>query len=191
MFYSHTFKTSFALSQYEATVAENKVDAQIVKMSVQDSDDPHTPAWNAKFKIVDGDPGGHFTVKTGINKQEGIISTAKVRSKSRILKLICHSKFNFISVLNVHIMTITASHKTETKDLSTESTVALSQQEVICADVFSPTGNTIFDLVRAGVCVECTEGGLVLMTVYQGLTYSGTVPDIRRAVFGCGKKILY
>ncbi|XP_030298178.1 B-cadherin [Sparus aurata] len=68
---------AFTQSSYEATVAENKVDAQIVKMSVQDSDDPHTPAWNAKFKIVDGDPGGHFTVKTGINKQEGIISTAK------------------------------------------------------------------------------------------------------------------
>ncbi|XP_073338372.1 B-cadherin-like [Pagrus major] len=68
---------SFTQRSYEATVAENKVDAQVVMMSVEDGDDPHTPAWNAKFKIVDGDPGGFFTVKTGINKQEGIISTAK------------------------------------------------------------------------------------------------------------------
>lgn len=50
-------------------------------MSVTDGDEPHSPAWNAKFKIVSGDPGGLFTVKTGSNKHEGIISTAKVGSK--------------------------------------------------------------------------------------------------------------
>lgn len=54
-------------------------------MSVTDGDEPHSPAWNAKFKIVDGDPGGLFTVKTGSNKHEGIISTAKVGSKYLIL----------------------------------------------------------------------------------------------------------
>uniref|UniRef100_A0A672ZQY4 Cadherin-1 n=1 Tax=Sphaeramia orbicularis TaxID=375764 RepID=A0A672ZQY4_9TELE len=46
-------------------------------MTVTDEDDAHTRAWNAKFTIVDGDPGGLFTVKTGLNKQEGIITTAK------------------------------------------------------------------------------------------------------------------
>lgn len=53
-------------------------------MSVTDGDEPHSPAWNAKFKIVSGDPRGLFTVKTGSNKHEGIISTAKVGSKPRI-----------------------------------------------------------------------------------------------------------
>uniref|UniRef100_A0AAQ5YAY1 Cadherin-1 n=1 Tax=Amphiprion ocellaris TaxID=80972 RepID=A0AAQ5YAY1_AMPOC len=67
----------FTQPAYEATVEENKVDALIVKMSVTDGDEPHSPAWNAKFKIVDGDPEGLFTVETAINKQEGIISTAK------------------------------------------------------------------------------------------------------------------
>ena len=62
-------------------------------MSVQDGDDPHTPAWNAKFRIVDGDPGGHFTVKTGINKQEGIISTAKVGSKPRCPELATRGQY--------------------------------------------------------------------------------------------------
>lgn len=47
-------------------------------MSVTDGDDAHTPAWNAKFQIVSGDPGKHFSVKTGTNKQEGILSIAKV-----------------------------------------------------------------------------------------------------------------
>ncbi|XP_043991474.1 cadherin-3-like isoform X2 [Gambusia affinis] len=63
--------------QYNATVEENKVDALIVKMLVTDNDEPHTMAWNAKFKIIDGDPGNLFTVVTGTNKQEGIITTAK------------------------------------------------------------------------------------------------------------------
>lgn len=64
--------------QYNATVDENKAGAQLVVMLVTDGDEPHTPAWNAKFKIVSGDPGGLFSVPTGINKNEGILSTAKV-----------------------------------------------------------------------------------------------------------------
>ncbi|KAF1376075.1 hypothetical protein PFLUV_G00226860 [Perca fluviatilis] len=67
----------FTEPSYTASVDENKVDAQILTMSVTDGDEPHSPAWNAKFTIVHGDPGGLFTVKTGINKQEGILSTAK------------------------------------------------------------------------------------------------------------------
>uniref|UniRef100_A0A3Q1ES60 Cadherin-1 n=1 Tax=Acanthochromis polyacanthus TaxID=80966 RepID=A0A3Q1ES60_9TELE len=67
----------FTQPAYEATVEENKVDALVITMSVTDGDEPHSPAWNAKFKIVDGDPEGLFTVKTASNKQEGIISTAK------------------------------------------------------------------------------------------------------------------
>lgn len=74
IFYSYLF----FLFQYEARVAENKVDALIIKMTVTDGDEAHSPAWNAKFKIVDGDPGKLFTVKTGSNKNEGIITTAKV-----------------------------------------------------------------------------------------------------------------
>lgn len=66
------------LSQFEATVPENQVGAQVVKMPVTDGDDPHTPAWAAKFSIVGGDAEGFFTVVTGPNKQEGIITTAKV-----------------------------------------------------------------------------------------------------------------
>ena len=55
-------------------------------MAVTDGDEPHSPAWNAKFKIVDGDPGGLFTVTTGSNKQEEIITTAKVGPQAWILQ---------------------------------------------------------------------------------------------------------
>lgn len=67
----------FSQSTYESSVEENKVDARVVTLSVTDVDVPHTPAWNAKFKIIHGDPEGLFTVKTASNKQEGIVSTAK------------------------------------------------------------------------------------------------------------------
>ncbi|XP_070771698.1 B-cadherin-like isoform X2 [Enoplosus armatus] len=68
---------AFTQRSYEATVAENKMDAQVIVVSVTDGDEPHSPAWNAKFTIVGGDSGGLFTVKTGTNKNDGIISTAK------------------------------------------------------------------------------------------------------------------
>lgn len=61
---------------------ENKVGAVVVMMSITDDDDPHSPAWNAKFKIIDGDPGGLFNVTTGTNKHEGVITTVKVGSNT-------------------------------------------------------------------------------------------------------------
>ncbi|XP_063347881.1 B-cadherin-like [Pelmatolapia mariae] len=67
----------FTQKSYSATVDENKKDVEVVKMIVTDEDEPQTPAWNAIFKIVSGDPDGLFTVKTGTNKHEGILSTAK------------------------------------------------------------------------------------------------------------------
>lgn len=67
----------FDPSKYEARVPENKIGVPVVKMAVTDVDEPHSPAWNAKFTIVGGDPEGRFAVATGPNKQEGIISTAK------------------------------------------------------------------------------------------------------------------
>lgn len=73
------------ISQYEATVAENREEAQVITMSVTDGDEPHSPAWNAKFKIVSGDARGFFSVRTGRNKHEGIITTTKVRSEPRII----------------------------------------------------------------------------------------------------------
>ncbi|XP_062286963.1 B-cadherin-like [Scomber scombrus] len=67
----------FTQPSYEGTVPENKVGAVVLTMSVTDGDEPHSPAWNAKFKIVDGDPGQIFSVNTGVNKHEGILTTVK------------------------------------------------------------------------------------------------------------------
>ncbi|KAM4599900.1 B-cadherin-like [Fundulus diaphanus] len=75
---SNDHAPAFTEPSYAATVEENKADAEVVRMLVTDGDEPHSAAWNAKFKIIDGDPGKLFTVKTSeTNKQEGIITTAK------------------------------------------------------------------------------------------------------------------
>ncbi|XP_062286962.1 B-cadherin [Scomber scombrus] len=67
----------FTQPSYEVTVAKNNVGAVVLTMSVTDGDEPHSPAWNAKFRIVDGDPGNIFSVSTGVNKHEGILTTVK------------------------------------------------------------------------------------------------------------------
>ena len=47
-------------AQFIASVPENKVGAQVVRMSVTDGDELNSPAWNAKFQIVAGDKNGQF-----------------------------------------------------------------------------------------------------------------------------------
>ncbi|XP_042357473.1 B-cadherin-like [Plectropomus leopardus] len=116
---------AFTQSSYDAAVAENKVDIQVITMSVTDGDQPHSPAWNAKFTIVDGDPGGHFTVKTGSNKHDGIISIAKgldfERSSKHTLLVAVENEIPFANSLP----TATA-------------TVVVNVQDVNEAPVFEP-----------------------------------------------------
>ncbi|KAK6320545.1 hypothetical protein J4Q44_G00096520 [Coregonus suidteri] len=67
----------FVMSSNTVSVPENKVNALVVKMPVIDGDEPHSSNWATVYRIVDGDPGGLFTVNTGPNRLEGIITTAK------------------------------------------------------------------------------------------------------------------
>ncbi|XP_035273185.1 B-cadherin-like isoform X5 [Anguilla anguilla] len=67
----------FVHSSYTVSVPENEVGAEVVKMPVTDRDDPHTPAWTTKYRIIEGNNGGFFNVSTGPSKLEGIITTVK------------------------------------------------------------------------------------------------------------------
>ncbi|XP_072527114.1 B-cadherin-like [Salminus brasiliensis] len=67
----------FEKTSYNVSVPENKVGAVVVKLPVTDGDEPQSPAWSAKFRIVSGNNGGFFNISTGPNKQEGIITTVK------------------------------------------------------------------------------------------------------------------
>lgn len=64
--------------QYNVSVPEGQVGAFVVKMPVTDKDEPQSSAWAAKFRFASGNTGGFFNITTGPNKQEGIITTAKV-----------------------------------------------------------------------------------------------------------------
>ncbi|XP_072247670.1 B-cadherin-like isoform X2 [Leuresthes tenuis] len=116
----------FKQTSYTATVAENKADTLVVKMLVTDGDDPHSPAWNAKFHIFDGDDGKLFTVETGPNKQEGILKTTKgldfEKSSTHTLLVTVENDVPF----TVPLTTSTA-------------TVVVTVQDVNEAPIFSPT----------------------------------------------------
>ncbi|CAI5682137.1 unnamed protein product [Oreochromis niloticus] len=109
----------FTQSLYTAIVDENKKDVEVVRMIVTDEDEPQTPAWNAKFKIISGDPDGLFTVKTGTNKQEGILSTAKELDFERASKLtLLISVENEIPFAGVSVVTSTATVVVNVKDVN-------------------------------------------------------------------------
>uniref|UniRef100_A0AAR2KMH9 Cadherin domain-containing protein n=1 Tax=Pygocentrus nattereri TaxID=42514 RepID=A0AAR2KMH9_PYGNA len=67
----------FEKTSYSVSIPENKVGAVVVKMPVTYGDEPQSPAWTAKFRIINGNSGGCFAVNTGPSKQEGIITTVK------------------------------------------------------------------------------------------------------------------
>lgn len=71
--------------QYNVSVPEDKVGALVAKMTVTDEDEPQSSAWAAVFRIVNGNSGGFFTIVTGPNKQEGIITTVKVLHNSSVI----------------------------------------------------------------------------------------------------------
>uniref|UniRef100_A0AAZ1Y4F2 Cadherin-1 n=1 Tax=Oreochromis aureus TaxID=47969 RepID=A0AAZ1Y4F2_OREAU len=114
----------FTQSLYTAIVDENKKDVEVVRMIVTDEDEPQTPAWNAKFKIISGDPDGLFTVKTGTNKQEGILSTAKELDFERASKLtLLISVENEIPFAGVSVVTSTATVVVNVKDVNEDLAV--------------------------------------------------------------------
>uniref|UniRef100_A0A3P9HHN4 Cadherin-1 n=1 Tax=Oryzias latipes TaxID=8090 RepID=A0A3P9HHN4_ORYLA len=108
----------FTASTYQGLVDENAVGVQVVKMSVTDEDEPNTPAWNAKFKIIRGDPDKLFSIETGSNKQEGIIKTAQrldfEKSRKHTLEVIVENDVPFA----IPLITSTATVVVTVKDVN-------------------------------------------------------------------------
>uniref|UniRef100_A0A3Q2QJW1 Cadherin-1 n=1 Tax=Fundulus heteroclitus TaxID=8078 RepID=A0A3Q2QJW1_FUNHE len=121
----------FTEPSYAATVEENKVNAEVVRMSVTDGDEPHSQAWNAKFKIIDGDPGKLFTVKTSeTNRQEGIITTAKGLDFEKTSK-------HTLLVIVENVVPFAISLPTST------TTVVVTVKDVNEPPIFEPETNTL------------------------------------------------
>lgn len=65
--------------QFYGEVPENRVDVIVANLTVTDKDQPHTPAWNAMYRMTGGDPTGRFTILTDPNSNDGLVTVAKVR----------------------------------------------------------------------------------------------------------------
>lgn len=50
----------------------------VANLTVRDKDQPHTPNWNAVYRITGGDPMGHFAIRTDEITNDGRVIVVKV-----------------------------------------------------------------------------------------------------------------
>ncbi|XP_049326985.1 B-cadherin isoform X2 [Astyanax mexicanus] len=145
----------FEKTSYTASVPENKVGAVVVKLPVTDGDEPQSPAWMAKFRIISGNNGGFFAINTGPNKQEGIITTVKPldfeQNNKYTLLVIAENEVPFANPLQ-----------------TSTATVIVNVQDVNEAPVFDPVEHIISIPEDLEVGTEIT-------------VYTATDPDTARA----------
>ncbi|KAG8513283.1 Cadherin-4 [Galemys pyrenaicus] len=67
----------FTASTYAGEVPENRVETVVANLTVMDRDQPHSPNWNAVYRIISGDPSGHFSVRTDPVTNEGMVTVVK------------------------------------------------------------------------------------------------------------------
>ncbi|GAA6109580.1 cadherin-4-like isoform X1, partial [Tachysurus ichikawai] len=63
--------------QFSGEVMENSVNVVLANLSVIDKDEPRTPNWNAVYRIVSGDNGRHFTIRTNPENNDGMLTVVK------------------------------------------------------------------------------------------------------------------
>ncbi|KAJ8258917.1 hypothetical protein COCON_G00179290 [Conger conger] len=62
---------------FSGEVLENREDLPVANLTVIDLDQPHTQNWNAVYRIIGGDPSGHFTVRTDPVTNNGVVTVVK------------------------------------------------------------------------------------------------------------------
>uniref|UniRef100_A0A8C2YKI8 Cadherin-4 n=1 Tax=Chinchilla lanigera TaxID=34839 RepID=A0A8C2YKI8_CHILA len=67
----------FTASTFAGEVPENRVETVVANLTVMDRDQPHSPNWNAVYRIISGDPSGHFSVRTDPATNEGMVTVVK------------------------------------------------------------------------------------------------------------------
>ncbi|PNI61563.1 CDH2 isoform 1 [Pan troglodytes] len=67
----------FTAMTFYGEVPENRVDIIVANLTVTDKDQPHTPAWNAVYRISGGDPTGRFAIQTDPNSNDGLVTVVK------------------------------------------------------------------------------------------------------------------
>ncbi|XP_043921376.1 cadherin-2 [Protopterus annectens] len=67
----------FPVKTFYGEVPENRVDVVVANLTVTDKDQPHTPAWNAVYRITNGDATGRFTIMTDPVSNDGLLTTVQ------------------------------------------------------------------------------------------------------------------
>lgn len=74
---------AFPPPQYTTEVEENRIDVEILRMTVQDQDLPGTPHSKAVYSILQGNENGNFRITTDPNTNEGVLCVIKVCNNHR------------------------------------------------------------------------------------------------------------
>ncbi|VTJ56623.1 Hypothetical predicted protein [Marmota monax] len=80
----------FTTSTFAGEVPENRVETVVANLTVMDRDQPHSANWNAVYRIISGDPSGHFSVRTDPVTNEGMVTVVKDQSHRNELGSACH-----------------------------------------------------------------------------------------------------
>ncbi|XP_027810115.1 cadherin-4 isoform X2 [Marmota flaviventris] len=67
----------FTTSTFAGEVPENRVETVVANLTVMDRDQPHSANWNAVYRIISGDPSGHFSIRTDPVTNEGMVTVVK------------------------------------------------------------------------------------------------------------------
>ena len=60
-----------------------EVDKEVLRLAVTDADTPNTPAWRAKYFILQGNEEGYYKIETDPKTNEGILTVIKVCMSNR------------------------------------------------------------------------------------------------------------
>ncbi|KAJ3583437.1 hypothetical protein NHX12_017357, partial [Muraenolepis orangiensis] len=69
--------TATALITFSGEVPENRVGLVVANLTVIDADQPHSPNWNAVYRIISGDPSNHFSMRTDPVSNDGMVTVVK------------------------------------------------------------------------------------------------------------------
>lgn len=70
---------TFTRTSYVTSVEENRVDVEILRVTVEDKDLINTANWRANYTILKGNENGNFKIVTDPRTNEGVLYVVKVR----------------------------------------------------------------------------------------------------------------
>ncbi|XP_005337524.2 desmocollin-2 isoform X1 [Ictidomys tridecemlineatus] len=68
---------TFTRTSYVASVEENTIDVEILRVTVEDKDLINTPNWRANYTILKGNENGNFKIATDPKTNEGVLCVVK------------------------------------------------------------------------------------------------------------------